>query len=226
VAKDSVNTCRIARAARNRCWSKSRAQWRRGFGHRAKAARTDFRRDPRGVQGKGPETGQPLRSKAIRMDSCAETWRGLSWNRVGLDRTAANGSEPGRNSSCSSPESPRCSRGRSRRCGQLDAKYVGHLRKELRSYFVSPVAYLLLAMFAIISGFSSELAGLLVYMVSNPNARPIVSMSVNEELIRPLCPTSTWLDFFHPMITMRLFAEEKRQGTIELLATSPIRDIE
>jgi ABC-2 type transport system permease protein len=32
--------------------------------------------------------------------------------------------------------------------------------------------------------------------------------------------------FFIPMITMRLFAEEKRTGTIELLATSPIRDIE
>ena len=32
--------------------------------------------------------------------------------------------------------------------------------------------------------------------------------------------------FFIPMITMRLFAEEKRTGTIELLATSPIRDVE
>jgi ABC-2 type transport system permease protein len=32
--------------------------------------------------------------------------------------------------------------------------------------------------------------------------------------------------FFIPMITMRLFAEEKRTGTIELLATSPIRDLE
>ncbi len=32
--------------------------------------------------------------------------------------------------------------------------------------------------------------------------------------------------FFIPMITMRLFAEEKRMGTIELLATSPVRDTE
>src|SRR6202035_2993492 len=32
--------------------------------------------------------------------------------------------------------------------------------------------------------------------------------------------------FFIPMISMRLFAEEKRSGTIELLATSPVRDIE
>ena len=32
--------------------------------------------------------------------------------------------------------------------------------------------------------------------------------------------------FITPMLTMRLFAEEKRQGTIELLATSPITDLQ
>jgi len=52
-------------------------------------------------------------------------------------------------------------------------------------------------------------------------------MSVNEYVIRPLLSNISVVGlFFIPMITMRLFAEEKRTGTIELLATSPIRDME
>jgi ABC-2 type transport system permease protein len=52
-------------------------------------------------------------------------------------------------------------------------------------------------------------------------------MSVNEYVIRPLLSNVSVIGlFFIPMITMRLFAEEKRMGTIELLATSPIRDME
>src|SRR5205814_10575339 len=52
-------------------------------------------------------------------------------------------------------------------------------------------------------------------------------MSLNEMVIRPLLSNVSVIGlFFIPMITMRLFAEEKRSGTIELLTTSPIRDIE
>jgi len=52
-------------------------------------------------------------------------------------------------------------------------------------------------------------------------------MNLNEEIIRPLLSNISVIGlFFIPMITMRLFAEEKRTGTIELLATSPIRDVE
>jgi ABC-2 type transport system permease protein len=51
--------------------------------------------------------------------------------------------------------------------------------------------------------------------------------NVNEQIIRPLLGfTGTIVLFLVPMITMRLFAEEKRTGTIELLLTSPIKDIE
>ena len=50
-------------------------------------------------------------------------------------------------------------------------------------------------------------------------------MNINEQIIRPLLGNITILGlFFVPLITMRLFAEEKRTGTIELLTTSPIRD--
>ena len=52
-------------------------------------------------------------------------------------------------------------------------------------------------------------------------------MNLNEQLIRPLLSNASVIGlFFIPMITMRLFAEEKRTGTIELLTTSPIRDVE
>src|SRR5205085_6204361 len=50
---------------------------------------------------------------------------------------------------------------------------------------------------------------------------------LNEMVIRPLLSNVSVIGlFFIPMITMRLFAEEKHSGTIELLTTSPIRDIE
>ncbi len=102
-------------------------------------------------------------------------------------------------------------------------------QKELNSYFVSPVAYLLLTMFAIIFGFFFwnsvqyfNAAGLQSQMSGQP-----MPLSVNEYVIRPLLSNISVVGlFFIPMITMRLFAEEKRMGTIELLATSPIRDIE
>src|ERR1700726_3151602 len=103
------------------------------------------------------------------------------------------------------------------------------LKKELRSYFVSPVAYLLLAMFAIIFGFFFwNSLGYFVYMGMQSQMRgQSFPMNVNEELIRPLLANISVVGLFLiPMITMRLFAEEKRTGTIELLATSPIRDIE
>ena len=52
-------------------------------------------------------------------------------------------------------------------------------------------------------------------------------MNVNDQIIRPLLGfASTIALFLVPMITMRLIAEEKRTGTIELLLTSPIKDIE
>jgi ABC-2 type transport system permease protein len=102
-------------------------------------------------------------------------------------------------------------------------------QKELNSYFVSPVAYLLLTMFAIIFGFFFwnsvgyfNAASLQSQMGGQP-----MPMSVNEYVIRPLLSNIGVVGlFFIPMISMRLFAEEKRLGTIELLATSPIRDIE
>src|SRR5713226_1295722 len=102
-------------------------------------------------------------------------------------------------------------------------------RKELRSYFVSPIAYLLLAMFAVIMGFFFWNAlGYFVFMGIESQMRgEMFPMNVNEQVIRPLLSNMSVIGLFLiPMITMRLFAEEKRTGTIELLATSPVRDTE
>ena len=100
-------------------------------------------------------------------------------------------------------------------------------RKELRSYFVSPIAYLLLAMFAVIFGFFFwNILGYFVFTGMESQMRgEMYPMNVNEQVIRPLLSNVGVIGlFFIPMITMRLFAEEKRSGTIELLVTSPIRD--
>ena len=100
-------------------------------------------------------------------------------------------------------------------------------RKELGSYFVSPIAYILLALFAVIFGFFFwNSVGYFVYMGIQSQMRgEMFPMNVNEALIRPLVSNVSVIGLFLiPMITMRLFAEEKRTGTIELLVTSPIRD--
>ena len=101
--------------------------------------------------------------------------------------------------------------------------------KEMKSYFASPIAWLLLTLFAVVFGYFFWTA--LEYFVTmsmeiqmSGQAYPI---NVNEQVIRPLLGNASVLGlFFIPLITMRLFAEEKRTGTIELLATSPVRDIE
>jgi ABC-2 type transport system permease protein len=101
--------------------------------------------------------------------------------------------------------------------------------KELRSYFVSPIAYLLLTMFALIFGFFfwNALGYFVIEGMEMQMRGQMYPMNLNEQVIRPLLSNVSVVGlFFIPMITMRLFAEEKRTGTIELLATSPIRDLE
>ncbi len=102
-------------------------------------------------------------------------------------------------------------------------------RRELYSYFVSPVAWVLMAIFAI-------LGGLLTYDYGSAFINQNLSMqmrgeqaglNLNEVVIAPLLSQMSIVSvFLIPMISMRLFAEEKRQGTIELLVTSPISDLE
>ena len=102
--------------------------------------------------------------------------------------------------------------------------------KELKSYFASPIAYIVLAMFAVIFGyfFYSATAIFVDYSMRAMMQRGMAPpMNLNDFIIRPLLMNvSVIVLFLMPMVTMRLFAEEKRSGTIELLLTAPLRDIE
>jgi ABC-2 type transport system permease protein len=100
-------------------------------------------------------------------------------------------------------------------------------RKELKSYFASPVAYLLMAFFALIFGFGFYTATRDFVRFSAMAQMQQQPINVNEQIIRPLLGfASTIALFLVPMISMRLIAEEKRTGTIELLMTSPVKDVE
>ena len=106
-------------------------------------------------------------------------------------------------------------------------------RKELNSYFVSPIAYIVLAIFAIIFGyFFVSILSIFVRqsMMSAQYAEMYgqsMHLNLNDMVIRPLLMNVSVISLFLvPMITMRLFAEEKKTGTIELLMTSPLTDLQ
>jgi len=101
--------------------------------------------------------------------------------------------------------------------------------KELKSYFSSPVAYLLMALFGLVFGFFFYSASAYFVMAGlrSQMGGQEQPMSVNEYVIGPLLGNASVVGLFLiPLISMRLFAEEKRSGTIELLLTSPISDWE
>lgn len=102
-------------------------------------------------------------------------------------------------------------------------------RKELSSYFRSPIAYGVMFFFALIAGYFFSLATASFVQAGLQSAMMGRSqpMDVNDYVIRNLLSNISVIGLFMcPMITMRLFAEEKRTGTIELLITSPLRDFE
>jgi ABC-2 type transport system permease protein len=101
--------------------------------------------------------------------------------------------------------------------------------KELRGYFASPVAWVMMGLFAFIFGYF--FLSYLTYFVRNSMQAMMgggpSSMNVNMDLIRPLLSNASVLVLFLlPMVTMRVYSEEKRSGTIELLLTSPLNDFE
>ena len=100
--------------------------------------------------------------------------------------------------------------------------------KELRSYFASPIAYIVLGFFALLYGwFYVTILNYFVQSSMQMNQFGPQSMNINQQMIRTLLQNVTvLLLFILPMITMRTYAEEKRSGTIELLLTSPLTDFQ
>ena len=103
-------------------------------------------------------------------------------------------------------------------------------QKELRSYFSSPIAYVLLAVFAVVYGWF--FGQILLFFERTSSQMGMMGMgpqnvNINQQLIRPtLMNVSVILLFVLPLITMRTYAEEKRSGTMELLLTSPLTDVQ
>ncbi len=85
------------------------------------------------------------------------------------------------------------------------------LVKELRALYTSPIAYAVISVFLVLTGYTFVAA---------------LVLSKTASLIQTIFQAATLLLLIVPIITMRLFAEERRAGTLELLLTAPIREID
>ncbi len=95
-------------------------------------------------------------------------------------------------------------------------KFYTLLKREVRSYFYSPIAYIVLVFFLLVSGFDFYI------QLSFMNGKPI-GYTIQEAFFNSVF---FWFAFvlIFPLITMRLFSEEFKLGTIEPLMTAPVRD--
>jgi ABC-2 type transport system permease protein len=101
--------------------------------------------------------------------------------------------------------------------------------KEMRSYFASPIAYILIGLFSLLFGWFFY-----VYLMAFAQQSQQMMQfgggggaNLNQMMIRGLFQnTAVIILFVMPMITMRTYSEEKRSGTIELLLTSPVTDLQ
>jgi ABC-2 type transport system permease protein len=101
-------------------------------------------------------------------------------------------------------------------------KLLGLFRKELRSYFVSPLFYVVAAVFFVLCGFFFYTD--LIYYVEYGFGLDILGNFWLMFLAGTPYSISMVLLLVVPLLTMRQFAEEKKLGTIELLLTYPLRD--
>ncbi len=85
-------------------------------------------------------------------------------------------------------------------------------KRELRSFFDSLIAYIMIVVFLGLSGFFTWLFGSDIFLLGQATLEPFFSVAY-------------WtLFFFIPALTMKMIAEEKRSGTLELLLTKPVSD--
>jgi ABC-2 type transport system permease protein len=108
-------------------------------------------------------------------------------------------------------------------------------RRELRSYFVSPIAYVALTAYALMSGYFFN--SMVVYYVRQASLADRQVEQLGRSPLQLDVPTMILEQFFRnqgsfvlllilPLLTMGLLTDERRKGTLELLLTSPVRPIE
>jgi ABC-2 type transport system permease protein len=91
-------------------------------------------------------------------------------------------------------------------------------RREFSAYFLSPIAYVVLVVFLAVTGYQFFLT-LDLLTTEGPEG-------IRFPMQRMLGDVSFWLVFLFipPLLTMRLFAEERSTGTLEVLMTAPLTD--
>jgi ABC-2 type transport system permease protein len=109
---------------------------------------------------------------------------------------------------------------------------IAILRKELRIYFSTVIAYAGFGAYAFIMGLLfvgalNRYQQLTQYYLSQQQPDLLEKLNFNDAIITPMLSTGIWMFlFFVPFLTMRLFAEEKSQRTFELLMSAPLRSID
>ncbi|GCL37072.1 MAG: ABC transporter permease [Sphaerospermopsis kisseleviana] len=117
--------------------------------------------------------------------------------------------------------------------GIIIANIIAIYRRELQSYFVSPLAYGIAGIFWFISGLFLVMIligpGGILPTVADLDIQgqqlgvPVPPIDVPYEFIRAFLDRISWLLLFIlPILSMGLYAEERKRGTLELLATSPV----
>ncbi|AFZ59974.1 ABC transporter permease subunit [Anabaena cylindrica FACHB-243] len=117
--------------------------------------------------------------------------------------------------------------------GIVLANIIAIYRRELQSYFVSPLAYAIAGIFWFIAGlfFVMILLGpggilptVAAYDIQGQQIGvPVPPIDVPYEFVRAFLDRMGWLLLFIlPILSMGLYAEERKRGTLELLATSPV----
>jgi ABC-2 type transport system permease protein len=107
-------------------------------------------------------------------------------------------------------------------------------KRELRSYFVSPIAYAAMTTYALLSGFF--FSNQLTYYIRQASLADQQLGTIGRSALQLDVPTTVLEEFFKqegfilllvlPLLTMGLLTDERRKGTLELLLTSPLRPIE
>ena len=112
--------------------------------------------------------------------------------------------------------------------------FLAIYQREVKSYFSSPIAYVVIGLFLILAGIFFYLIVsnfvqmcMRVDMMAQQYRMAPQKMNVNMMAIRPIMHNlSLFALFFLPLVTMRLYSDEKRTGTIELLMTSPVTNLQ